>query len=73
MNESSLLTEMRIGLLLGGDPKVIVHNLAKSGRHPPSDLMLGLLHSNHPEAIVRELEVTHDAIIKENKCSLLLK
>lgn len=71
--ESALLTEMRLSIALGGRPKVIVANLAKSGRYPASTLLIGLLKSKHPEVIVRELEAAHDQAIKEEKCSLLLR
>ena len=71
--ESQLLTEIRLGIALGGRPKVIVANLARSGRHPASDLLIGLLRSNHPEQIVEELIPAHDQALQEEKCSLLLR
>lgn len=70
--ESQLLTEIRLGIALGGRPKVIVANLAKSGRYPASELLIGLLKSKHPEVIVRELEAAHDQAIQEEKCILLM-
>lgn len=72
-SESKLLTEIRLGIALGGRPKVIVSNLAKSGRHPASALLIGLLRSNHPEVIVEELIPAHDQALQEEKCSLLLR
>ena len=71
--ESQLLTEIRLGIALGGRPKVIVANLAKSGRYPASALLIGLLRSDHPELIVEELIQAHDQAIQEEKCSLLLR
>lgn len=71
--ESDLLTEIRLGIALGGRPKVIVANLAKSGRHPASDLLVGLLKSKHPEMIVEELIPAHDQALQEERCSLLLR
>ena len=70
--ESTLLTEIRLGMAMGGRPKVIIPNLAKSGRHPASDLLIGLLQSKHPEAIVEELIPAHDQALQEEKCSLLM-
>ncbi|MNC76681.1 hypothetical protein D3C75_1284520 [compost metagenome] len=70
--ESALLTEIRLGIAMGGRPKVIIANLAKSGRHPASDLLIGLLQSNHPEVIVKELVAAHDQALQEEKCSLLM-
>lgn len=71
--ESQLLTEIRLGIALGGRPKVIVANLAKSGRYPASALLIGLLKSKHPEMIVEELIPAHDQALQEERCSLLLR
>lgn len=72
-SESKLLTEIRLGIALGGRPKVIVANLAKSGRYPASALLIGLLKSKHPEMIVEELIPAHDQALQEERCSLLLR
>lgn len=70
--ESQLLTEIRLGIALGGRPKVIVANLAKSGRYPASDLLVGLLTSKHPEMIVKELIPAHDQALQEKTCSPIM-
>lgn len=72
MDEAELLTELRLGLLLGAGPKRLVQRLAKSGRFEASQLMIGLLSSEHPEQIIEALIPAHEEYLQRQKCTLTL-